>query len=107
MSEKDDVLEITIHDFEKYRARHDVTRPWYFKCSTDIGTSRALWNMNASERFAWVCLLAYAHSQGSSLFRFKVKVESKLNRIRPSTIRSMIFKANKNKLLSVKSVTDP
>jgi len=98
-----DFIEITINNWEKYNARSDVRKSWWFKLSNDICNDPDMRHLSNAQFRVWVYLLSMSSKTANARLRVYFKdvwTLTKLNRKKTLSL----FKHLEN--IKIISVTD-
>lgn len=70
------IIVLELRSFEKYKARSDVKKPTWFKCSNDIFDDDDLFDFSLEEMAVWCYVMAQSSKQQSQVVRISIRKAS-------------------------------
>lgn len=104
---KDDLLEFSIVNWEKYNPRKDLKNPKWFRFNNDFFADEKILNLTAAEFKVFVLFLCLRSRANTELVQSSYRVVTRLIHSRTKIVHSAIQKLEQNGLLKIFSRTDP
>ncbi len=92
-------IEIEIKNWEKFNARKDIKRPWWFKLANNILEDADIYDLNDAEFRSWIYILSQASKQQSSIVRIIINHATRVCGLNLKSLKSCIAKLSLKQIL--------
>ncbi len=93
-------VEVEIRNWEKFNARKDIKRPWWFKLSNSMLEDADIYDLNGEELKAWIYILSQASKQQSSQVRIILNHANRVCGVSLKAMDSCIVKLEVKQILT-------